>query len=105
MIQEAVSSTIELESYLVKSANYKMKVMQVTQKDPEEQPAVAVIRCTERYCGYDSKAGGESRTVRGDITEEPCTPSTTTELATKVEPSQPSGPSSVLSLWPARSLC
>ena len=45
-IQEAVSDTIELESYLVKSAN--SKVMQVTQKDPEEQAAVAVIQSTQK---------------------------------------------------------
>ena len=41
-IWEAVSNTIELESYLIKSAS--SKVMQVTQKEPEEQAAVAVIQ-------------------------------------------------------------
>ena len=46
MIQEAVSNTVELESYLVKSAS--SKVMQVTQKDPEEQAAAAVIQFTQR---------------------------------------------------------
>ena len=45
-VQEAVSNTIELESYLVKSAS--SKVMQVTQKEPEEQAAVAVIQSTQR---------------------------------------------------------
>ena len=78
VIQEAINNTIELESYLAKSAS--SKVMQVTQKDPEEQAAVAVIQSTQGGlvdCGYDAKAGGESRTIRDDITEEPCTPSTT----------------------------
>ena len=46
MIQEAVSNTIELESYLVKSA--RSKVMLVTQKDPKEQAAVAVIQSTQK---------------------------------------------------------
>ena len=45
-IQEAVSNKIELESYLVKSSS--SKVMQVMQKDPEEQIAVAVIQSTLR---------------------------------------------------------
>ena len=45
-IQEAVSNTLGLESYLVKSASNK--VMQVMQKDPEEQAAVAVIQSTQR---------------------------------------------------------
>ena len=45
-IQEAISNTIEMESYLVKSAS--SKVMQITQKDPEEQAAVAVIQSTQR---------------------------------------------------------
>ena len=45
-IREAVSSTIELESYLLKSAS--SKVIQVAQKGPEEQAAVAVIQSTQR---------------------------------------------------------
>ena len=45
-IQEALSNTIELESYLVKSAS--SKVMQVTPRDPEEQAAVAVVQSTQR---------------------------------------------------------
>ena len=63
MIQKAVSNTIELEPYLVKYAS--SKVMQVTQEDPEKQDAVTVIQstCTERSCGYNAKAGEESRTV------------------------------------------
>ena len=43
-IQAAVSNTIKLESYLVKSDS--SKVMQVMQKDPEKQGAVAVIQST-----------------------------------------------------------
>ena len=35
---------------------------------------------TERPHGYDAKAGGEGRTVRDNITEEPCT---------RVQPMQP----------------
>ena len=46
MIQEAISNTIKLESYLVKSAS--SKVMQVMQKGPEEQAVVAVIQSTQR---------------------------------------------------------
>ena len=46
MIQEAIRNTIKLESYLVKSAS--SKVMQVMQKDYEEQAAVAVIQSTQR---------------------------------------------------------
>ena len=42
MIQEAVTNTVELELYLVKSASSKW--MLVTQKDPKEQAAVAVIQ-------------------------------------------------------------
>ena len=45
-IQAAVSNTIKLESYLVKSAS--SKVMQVIQKDPDKQAAVAVIQSTQR---------------------------------------------------------
>ena len=45
-IQEAVSNTIKLKSYLVESA--RSKLMQVMQKDPEEQAAVAVIQSTQR---------------------------------------------------------
>jgi len=45
-IHEAVSSTIELESYcLLKSTS--SNVMQVTQKDPKDQAAVAVIQSTQ----------------------------------------------------------
>ena len=55
IIQEAVSNTIKMESYLVKSAS--SKVMQVTKKDPEEQATVAVIQSTQ--CESDAKAGGE----------------------------------------------
>ena len=46
MIQEAVSNTTKLKSYLVKSA--RSKLMQVMQKDSEEQAAVAVIQSTQR---------------------------------------------------------
>ena len=46
MIHEAVSGTIELESYLLKSAS--SDVRQVTQKEPEEQAAVAVIQSTQK---------------------------------------------------------
>ena len=76
-IQKAVNNTIKLEFYLVKSAS--SKVMQVMQENPEEQAAVTVIQstCTERSCGYYAKADEESRTVRDDITEEPCTKSIT----------------------------
>ena len=45
-IHEAVSGTIELESYLLKSAS--SDVRQVTQKEPEEQAAVAVIQSTQK---------------------------------------------------------
>ena len=45
-IQETVSNTMELESYLVKFASGK--VMQVMQKDPEEQATFAVIQSTQR---------------------------------------------------------
>jgi len=46
MIHEAVSSTIELESYLLKSTS--SNVMQVTQKGPEEQAAVTVNQSTQK---------------------------------------------------------
>ena len=49
--------------------------MQVMQKGPEEHTSCCCSDPvhTERSCGYDTKAGEEGRTVRDDITEEPCT--------------------------------
>ena len=45
-IHKAVSSTIELESYLLKSASSNMR--QVTQKQPKKQATIAVIQFTQR---------------------------------------------------------
>ena len=45
-IHEAVSSTIELESYLLKSAS--CNVRQVTQKKPDGEATVAMIQSTQR---------------------------------------------------------
>ena len=46
MIHEAVSGTIKLESYFLKSAS--SDVRQVTQKEPQEQAAVTVIQSTQK---------------------------------------------------------
>ena len=45
-IHEAVSSTIELETYLLKSASCNIR--QVTQKEPGEETTVAAIQSTQR---------------------------------------------------------
>ena len=45
-IHEAVSSAIELESYLLKSAS--CNVRQVTEKEPDREATVAMIQSTQR---------------------------------------------------------
>ena len=45
-IHEAISSTIELETYLLKSASCNIR--QVTQKEPGEETTVTAIQSTQR---------------------------------------------------------
>ena len=97
-MHEAVSGTIELESYLLKSASSDVKQVNTKGARGASRRSSYPIDA-ERSYGNDAKAGGESRTVRVDITEE--------SAATKEKPSRDptDGTSSVLSLWLTRTLC
>ena len=95
-MHEAVSGTIELESYLLKSASSDVKQVNTKGARGASRRSSYPIDAGRSY-GNDAKAGGESRTVRVDITEE--------SAATK-KPSRDltDGTSSVLSLWLTRTL-
>ena len=73
-MQEAISNTIEIKPYLVKSASNK-----VMQKDPEEQTASEVIQSIQRGLMDMMQRLMErvERLIIDDITEEPRIPSTT----------------------------
>ena len=102
-IHEAVSSTIELESYLLKSAG--SNVMQVTQKDSEEQAAVAVIQSTQKGL-METMQKLVERVEQLELTSQMNSGFQPNQHPTRrTQPNRMRSVVAMLPLWPTRTFC